>query len=793
MAEPDPLIGQTISHYRIIEKIGAGGMGDVYRAHDLRLDRDVALKVIRPGVLIGDTARKRFRKEALALSKLNHPNIATVHDFDTQGSVDFLVMEHVAGETLSQKVRGASLAEKEVVRLGLQLAEGLAAAHEQGVIHRDLKPGNTRLTVDGRLKILDFGLAKLVHSRGESTDTATLSLDETLGLVGTLPYMAPEQLRGRPVDGRTDIWSAGVLLYKMATGRLPFAGADAAKTIGAILSAAPAPPCGVNRQLSSRLENIVLKALEKDPEDRYQSAKELAVDLRRLLSPSAVTDENVPPKLNIGARPALAVGIVIVLSLGLILGLNVGGLSNKLLGGKTHAQIRSLVVLPLANLSGDPEQEYFADGMTEALITDLSKIRSLRVISRTSSMRYKEARKTLPQIVQELQVDGVVQGSVMRVGNRVRISAQLIYGPNDKNLWAENYERDFRDILALQSEVAQAIAIEIRTEVTPQEQARLARVQPVNAEAYQLYLRGRFFWNKGTEDDYRTAKRYFERAIQIDPNYALALAGLAYYFLTTDELSPQVAMPQAKDYALKAMAIDDTLSDAHTTLAIVKFNADWDWPGAEKEYQRAIELNPSDAESRRAYSVFLSAMERPPEAIAEIQAAQRLDPLSLITSTDVGWAYYFARQYDQAILHCQQTLELDPNFVGAHDCLGSAYLAKANYSRAIAECQNATTGSGNDLVRATGLARAYAVAGNTVEARKVLGTLIVESQRRYVPPYFVATVHTALGEKEDALTWLGKAYDGRDANLQWLKVDVAFDPLRSDPRFQELLTRIRLH
>jgi serine/threonine protein kinase/Tfp pilus assembly protein PilF len=792
MPGTDSLIGQTFSHYRIIEKIGAGGMGEVYRAHDLRLDRDVAIKVIHPGVLIDDTARKRFRKEALALSKLNHPNIATVYDFDTQGSIDFLVMEYIAGEPLSQKVRGASLAEKEVVRLGLQLAEGLAAAHEQGVIHRDLKPGNTRLTVDGRLKILDFGLAKLVHSRGESTDTETLSLDETLGLVGTLPYMAPEQLRGGPVDGRTDIWSSGVLLYKMATGRLPFAGADTARTIGAILGAAPVPPCTVNRQLSSRLENIVLKALEKDPEDRYQSAKELAVDLRRLLLPSAVTEENLPPKLNIGARVVLAAGIVIVLSLGLILGSNVGGLRNKLFGGKTHAEIRSLVVLPLANLSGDPEQEYFADGMTEALITDLSKIRSLRVISRTSSMRYKEARKTLHQIVQELQVDGVVQGSVMRVGNRVRISAQLIYGPNDKNLWAENYERDFKDILSLQSEVAQAIANEIRTEVTPQEHARLARVQPVNAEAYQLYLRGRFFWNKGTEDDYRTAKRYFERAVQIDPNYALALAGLAYYFLTTDELSPQVAMPQAKNYALKALAIDDTLSDAHTTLANVKFNSDWDWPGAEKEYQRAIELNPSDAESRRAYSVFLSAMERPSEAIAEIHAAQRLDPLSLIASAGVGWAYYFARQYDQAILHCQETLELDPNFVGAHDCLGSAYLAKANYSKAIAECQKATAGSANDLVRATGLARAYAVGGNTVEARKLLGTLIAESQRRYVPPYFVATVHAALGEKEDALTWLGKAYEGRDVNLQWLKVDIAFDPLRSDQRFQALLARIRL-
>jgi eukaryotic-like serine/threonine-protein kinase len=792
MADHPSLNGRTLSHYRIIEKIGAGGMGEVYRAHDLRLDRDVALKVLHPGTLIGDLARRRFRKEAHTLSKLNHPNIATVHDFDTQDGVDFLVMEYVAGDTLSQKARGASLAEKDVLRLGLQLAEGLAAAHQQGVIHRDLKPGNTRLTLDGRLKILDFGLSKLVQSPGETTDTATVSLEETLGFVGTLPYMAPEQLRGQPVDARTDIWSAGVLLYKLGTGLLPFSGADTARTISSILGSAPAPLRAVNRQLSHRLEDVVSKCIEKDPENRYQSAKELAVDLRRLLSPSAVTDENPPPIFAFGARWALGAFAAILLLLASVLGLNIGGLRSKLFSGKSHVEIRSLVVLPLVNLSGDPEQQYFADGMTEALITDLSKIRSLKVISRTSSMRYKDANKTLPQIVQELQVDAAVQGSVMRVGNRVRISAQLIYGPNDKNIWAESYERDFKDVLALQGEVAQAIANEIRTEVTPQEQARLATIQPVNAEAYQLYLKGRFFWNKGTEEDYRAAKKYFERALQIDPNYALALAGLAYYFLTTDELSPQVAMPQAKDYALKALAIDDTLSDAHTTLANVRFNADWDWPGAEKEYKRAIELNPSDAESHRAYSVFLSALGRPSEAIGEIQTAQRLDPLSLITSADVGWAYYFARQYDQAIQHCQETLELDPNFVGAHDCLGSAYLAKADYSKAIAECQKATAGSGNDLVRATGLARAYAAAGKSTEVRKILATLYAESQRRYVPPYFVATVHAALGEKDDAFTWLNKAYEGRDTNLQWLKVDAAFDPLRSDPRFQELLSRIHL-
>ena len=793
MVEYRSLIGHTVSHYRIIEKIGAGGMGDVYRAHDERLERDVALKVLHPGLLTGEVARKRFRKEALALSKLNHPNIATVHDFDTQDGLDFLIMEHVAGETLSEKLHGGSLPEKEVLRLGLQLAEGLVAAHEQGIVHRDLKPGNTRLTIDGRLKILDFGLAKLVRSAAETMENApTASMYETWGLVGTLPYMAPEQLRGKPVDGRTDIWSAGVLLYKMATGRSAFPETDSAGLIASILNAEPIPPRDLNQHLSSGLENIILKCLEKDPGDRYQSAKDLAVDLRRLLTPSTVKGVIPPRRLGVGKRISLAAASSVAVLLTLALGLNSGGMRDKLFGVKAHAPIRSLVVLPLANLSHDPEQDYFADGMTEALITDLSKIRSLKVISRTSAMQYKEEKKALPQIAQELGVDGVVQGSVMQAGNRVRISVQLIYATSDQHLWAASYERDFKDILALQGEVAQAIANEIRIELTPQEQARLATAQPVSTEAFQLYLKGRFFWNKATEEDYRASKKYFDRAIEIDPSYALALSGLANYFWATDELSPRVAMPRAKDYALKALAIDDTLSDTHTTLANIKFNADWDWQGAEKEFKRAIDLNPSNAEGRRAYSVFLSAMGRAEEALMEIQTAQRLDPLSLITNLSAGWVFYFARRYDRAIEQCEETLELDQSFVGAHDCLGSAYLAKGDYGKAIAECQKATSGSGNDLLRVAGLGRAYALAGNTAKAREVLRQLHSESERRYVPPYFLATVYGALGERDQAFTWLERAYDARDTNLTWLKVDDAVDPLRSDARFRKLLNRIGL-
>ena len=792
MTGGDSLIGQTISHYRILEKIGAGGMGEVYRAYDERLERDVALKVLRPGMLNGEPARKRFRKEALALSKLNHPNIATVHDFDTQEGMDFLIMEYVAGETMRDKLHGGSLEEKEVARLGLQLAEGLAAAHEQGIIHRDLKPSNTRLTIDGRLKILDFGLAKLVQSPTEATETAkTISMYETQGFVGTLPYMAPEQLRGELVDARTDIWSAGGLLYRMATGRAAFPDVESARLITSILTATPTPPRVVKQHLSSGLENTILKCLEKDPGDRYQSAKELVVDLRRLLTPSTATQVIPRRKMGTSKKISLVAASVLVV-LALILGFNPEGIRDKVFGGEAHAPIRSLVVLPLANLSGDPEQEYFADGMTEALITDLSQIRSLKVISRASSMRYKETKKTLPQIAQELRVDGVVQGAVMRVGDRIRISAQLIYGPNDKNLWAENYERDFKDVLALQGDVAQAIAREIKVNLEAQEQARVTTTHSADFAAHDAFLKGRYHLQQGTEDQMREAKAYFEDAVRIDPNYAAAYAGLADYYTLTNELSPRVAMPRANKYVQKALALDENLPDAHATLAYINFYGDWDWPSADKEFNRAIELSPSYAEAHRSYSEFLSEMGKHDQALAEIRTALELDPLSTATILDSGWAFYYARDYTRAIEQCGKVLDLDPHSVSARDCIGSAHLATAAYDQAISEFSVLVMSSGNDPLRLASLGCAYAASGRKPQAQKVVAQLYELSKIHYVPPYFLGQVHAALGDNDAAMSWLEKAYEQHDSYLVRIKVDPVMDPLRSDPRFEQLQQRMRL-
>jgi eukaryotic-like serine/threonine-protein kinase len=792
MEEYATLIGQTVSHYRIIEKIGAGGMGEVYRAYDERLERDVALKVLQAGMFTGETARKRFRREALALSKLNHPNIATIHDFDTHEGVDFLVMEYVAGETLSDKLRGVPLAEKEVARLGMQLAEGLAAAHEQGIIHRDLKPGNTRLTVDGRLKILDFGLATLARSAAETTENAqTVSIDETRGPVGTLPYMSPEQLRGEPVDARTDIWSAGALLYRMAAGRPAFPEAESAKLITSILTAAPVPPRGVNRHISSGLENIILKCLEKDPDDRYQSTKELAVDMRRLLAPNTAAQPIPQRRSRRGKRISIAAALSVAALLATALVFSSGGARDKLFGAKAHAPIRSLVVLPLANLSGDPEQEYFADGMTEALVTDLSKIRSLKVISRTSSIRYKEEKKTLPEIARELGVDGVVQGSVQRAEDKVRISAQLIYAKDGKNVWAESYERDFKDILTLQGEVAQAIASNIRTEVTPQEQARITKGRQVNPAAQEAFLRGRYL-NKGTRAQQRKAREYFEQALRIDPNYAPAYAGLADYYISSVDTRPLVSMPQAKQFAMKALDLDPDLAEAHLELALIHFYADWDWAAADKEFKLAIQLSPSDAEAHRTSSFYFSALGRVDEALAESRQAQQLDPLSIWTQITSGYVFYFARRYEEAVAQCGKALEWDSNSAGAYDCLGASYLAKGMNQQAIASSLKASDLANNDPARLVGLGRAYGLAGRKSDARKVLEQLRQFSDRTYVSPYFFATVYASLGQNDEAFARLQEAMREHDGYLAWLKVDSAVDPLREDPRFQGLLQQVGL-
>jgi len=780
------MIGQTLGHYKIIEQIGAGGMGVVYRAKDERLDRDVALKVLPTG-LIADEARKRFRIEALALSKLNHPNIATVYEFDAQAGVDFLAMEYVAGTTVAEKVAGGGISEKEVSALGAQVAAALEEAHERGVVHRDLKPGNILVTPKGRAKVLDFGLARLLHPTSEA---AIESLTESHAAVGTLPYMAPEQLRGEATDARTDIYAAGAVLYEMATGQRPFPETQGPRLIDAILHQAPQSPSALNRRVSLGLESIILKCLDKEPERRYQSAKELRVDLERLSAPvplAAVSSRRVFPRQ---WAPAAAGTLVVLLAV--LLGLNVGSWRDRLLGRPGAATIKSLAVLPLANLSGDREQDYFADGMTDTLISDLAKIRALRVISRTSVMQYKDTKKPLPEIARELNVDAVVEGSVLRAGDRVRITAQLIGATPERHLWAKSYEGELRNVLALHTDVARAIAEEIRVTLTPQEKVALASTHAVNPEVHEAYLKGRYHLNKASsEKDIRIAIDDFQRALANDPTYARAYAGIAdsYVRLNDFYLPPHEIMPKARVAALKALTLDETLAEAHVSLANVRLYYDWDWQGVEKEEQRALELNPNSATAYDALGNNLLALGRYSDAVAAIEHARVLDPLDLTIMWDAGWIYYMGRQYDKAIEQFLKAIELEPNFAAGRAALALAYAGKGQLTQALAEAQKGRQLTDSPLVLGS-LSGVYAVSGNKGEAEKQVKELIELSQKRYVCAYELATAHVALGKYEEAFQWLEKAYRDRASCMPYLRMDPRFDPLHADPRFQDLVRRV---
>ncbi|MGD0791824.1 MAG: protein kinase [Terriglobales bacterium] len=786
----DSLTGLELGHYRIVEKIGAGGMGEVYRARDQHLDRDVAIKVLPPGTLIDEHARKRFRNEAFSLSKLNHPNIATIHDFDTQQGVDFLVMEYIPGITLSENLAAGPLPEKEVLRLGVQLAEGLSAAHEQGVVHRDLKPGNLRVTSDGRLKILDFGLAKLWRPVTDSA--ATESLSETQAMAGTLPYMAPEQLLGEDVDARTDIHAAGSVLYEMATGQRPFADVERSQLIGAILRRPPLPPAALNPRLSPELERIIGKCLEKEAESRYQSAKELAVDLRRLLTPSTVTRPISRRRFSVGKAILVAAACSGALLLTLVLGLNPGGIRDKLFGGTAHASIRSLAVLPLANLSGDPEQEYFADGMTEALITDLSKIRALKVISRTSVMQFKGVKKPLPEIAQALGVDGILEGSVQRSGGRVRITAQLIRAVTDTHLWAESYERDTRDVLTLQSEVAQAIAREIKVAVSPEETRTLGGASPVNPDAYEAYLKGQSHWYHLSREHLDAALGYFELALQKDPNYARAYVGVANVWLMRGDagsMPPSEAIPRAKAAVSEALTLDDTLSEAHIALANIVGPYDHDWSAAEREFRRGIELNPNSADGHFMYADFLISMRRTQEWNTEVQRALELDPFNPFFPCFYGWHLVYVHRYDEAISQFHKVLATEPDFSSAHMGLWGALYKTGRHKEALAEARKFFAVLRDHEVE-DALTRGYAAGGYTQAMHLAAEVLAARSTRTHVPGVRIARLYAHAGEKDQVMKWLDKAYEQGETPLVHLNVAWDWDDLRDDSRFQDLLRRM---
>ncbi len=787
-AKLDALAGTVLAgKYEIEGEIGRGGMGIVYRAQDLKLKRPVALKFLPPDFAADPETRERFVIEAQAAAALSHPNICTIYEVGEADELSYIAMEFVEGQSLRQRIKDGPLKAEEATDVAIQVASGLAEAHKKGIVHRDIKSANIMVTPKGQAKIMDFGLAKL---RGGT------SLTKTQTTLGTVAYMSPEQARGKSVDTRTDIWSLGVVLYEVLSGKRPFQGEHDQSVIYAILHEEPEPLKKSNPGLAPEFENIVGQALAKKPGDRYQTMEELQEDLGAVaegLKPLRAKGHRRPRRI-LGIRTAYVYSALAAIMV-LLFGLNVGGLRDQILGKAAAPAAIRLAVLPFANLTGDPRQEFFSDGLTQQLSAELGGLnpQALSVIGNTSAARYKGTNAPLDRIGRELRVDYVLEGGAQREGTTVRITAELIKTRDESQVWAETFDRDASSLLTLQSEVAQKVAGALAVKLLPAEKARLARTRPIDPAAYEAYLKGSQYWIKMTQGDVDTAEKYFSLALEKQPDYAAAYTGMASVWGVRSQMGftpPGEAMPKAKAAALKALELDDNLAEAHYALAGIYGWSDWDMPKADREYRRAVELNSNYPEGLAFYSHYLMIMGRRDEAMTTIERALQLDPFNIQVRACYIVDLLYARRSDDVLAEARKALAMQPDNNPVLQALFQAQANKGMYKESLETLKTYIkvtyqVPGFDDLID-----RGFAEGGFPVAIKNAAAALAARAKEHWLLPYDVAVLYVQAGDNEHAMEWVGRAYKERDPNTPYIFPDPAFDPLRSDPRFQALARKM---
>jgi serine/threonine protein kinase/tetratricopeptide (TPR) repeat protein len=788
-AQANSILGRTLGHYRIDSLLGAGGMGEVYRARDIRLDRDVAVKILPEQFAHDSEALRRFEREAKAVAALSHPNILSIFDYGAEQGLNYAVMELLEGETLGARLQRGAVGWRDAVEVGSAVAEGLAAAHAKGVIHRDLKPENIFLTAGGQVKILDFGVARIKQI--VMPDSETLTTAETTrpgAILGTIGYMSPEQVRGDRADAPSDIFSLGCVLYEMVSGRRPFANAAPAETIAAILKEDPPALTRFGREVPAELERLIQGCLEKQASSRPQSAGDLARTLKAIAE-----GPGTPPILPTGALPGrrLIAGVGVAAAVLLL-----GALVWVVLVSGGDEIIDSLAVLPLANASGDENVEYMSEGITESLISSLSQLPQMkRVIARSTVASYKNKDVDPRAVGRDLKVRSVLTGTLSKRGDELRIVAELVNVTDGSRLWGDSIQRKLDEAMSIQAELARQIAEKLRLKLTGEDRRRLAKRPTDSSEAYRLYVAGRHYSQLRTTDGVKKGVELLQRAVQLDPDYALAYAGLAdcYYNASGTYAPPAEVMPKIKATAEQALGLDETLAEAHTALAQVKAFYEWDWAEAEKELKRALELNPGYARAAYVYGMILSEQGRVDEAIGQFTRAHELDPLSSETSAWIAFAYYLNRKYDESIQESKKLLDADRTFITVHINLAMAYEQQGRFAEAEAELnqwQSLDPGAPYPKVFSAHL---YAISGRREAAQKILnGFSDARSAQNYIDPFYHSLVYAGMGDKEQAFVWLEKAFQAKSEDMLNLKKDPRLDGLRADPRFNDLLRRLKL-